>query len=205
LRESVKVLAAKGLVESRPRIGTRVRASEGWNMLDPDVLAWRCATAPDAQFILQLSEMREIIEPASAGLAARNRSRAQLKQIEDACEAMSAAKTIDEWVGADLKFHTSLLIATNNPLLRPLAAMIGSALESLLGVSARKAGDFKVALPEHRRVLDAIRDQDSALATEHMARLLADTRGRLVKPAPRKAAPRHVAPRKAASPKRRAA
>jgi DNA-binding FadR family transcriptional regulator len=185
LRESVKVLAAKGLVESRPRIGTRVRASESWNLLDPDVLAWRCATLPDARFVLQLNEMREIIEPASAALAARNRTQLQLRHIEDAYAAMAAAQNIDEWVDADLEFHTAILAATNNPLLRPLAAMIGTALESLLGISARKAGDYKIALPEHEQVLDAIRAQDGAAAQQHMTKLLGDTRARLLKPSPR--------------------
>ncbi len=185
LRESVKVLAAKGLVESRPRIGTRVRANEDWNLLDPDVLAWRCATLPDADFVLQLNEMREIIEPASASLAARNRSQPQLRDIEDAFAAMAAAPSIDDWVDADLQFHSAILAATNNPLLRPLAAMIGSALESLLGLSARKASNFKIALPEHEAVLNAIRAQDTEAAQRHMSRLLADTRARLLKPAPR--------------------
>ncbi|HEX6703140.1 MAG TPA: FadR/GntR family transcriptional regulator [Albitalea sp.] len=195
LRESVKVLAAKGLVESRPRIGTRVRANEDWNMLDPDVLAWRCATLPDARFVMQLNEMREIIEPASAALAARNRNQAQLRHIEDAYAAMAAAENIDDWVSADLQFHIAILSATNNPLLRPLGAMIGTALESLLVLSARKAGDFKVALPEHAAVLEAIRRQDSDTAQQRMAGLLADTRGRLLKPTPR---PRVTAPRRRA-------
>ncbi|WP_280153609.1 FadR/GntR family transcriptional regulator [Piscinibacter sp. XHJ-5] len=188
LRESVKVLAAKGLVESRPRIGTRVRANEDWNMLDPDVLAWRCATLPDAHFVLQLNEMREIIEPASAALAARNRTPTQLRDIEDAFEAMAAAQNIDQWVDADLHFHSAILDATNNPLLRPLGAMIGTALESLLGLSARKAGNFKVALPDHGRVLEAIRTQDGEAARQRMASLLADTRARLLKPTPRQRA-----------------
>jgi DNA-binding FadR family transcriptional regulator len=192
LRESVKVLAAKGLVESRPRIGTRVRASESWNLLDPDVLAWRCATLPDAQFMMQLTEMREIIEPSSAGLAARNRTQPQMRQIEDAFASMAAATTIEQWVDADLQFHSAILDATNNPLLRPLAAMIGSALESLLGLSARKAGDFKVALPEHQAVLEAIRAQDSTEATQRMSSLLADTRVRLVKPGGRAPARKRV-------------
>jgi DNA-binding FadR family transcriptional regulator len=185
LRESVKVLAAKGLVESRPRIGTRVRANEDWNMLDPDVLAWRCATLPDAHFVMQLNEMREIIEPASAALAARNRTQAQLRRIEDAFAVMAACEDIDRFVDADLHFHTAILDATNNPLLRPLGAMIGSALESLLSLSARKANDFKVGLPDHGRVLDAIRAQDAEAARGHMTRLLADTRARLLTPTPR--------------------
>src|SRR6185295_14653129 len=94
---------------------------------------------------------------------------------------MAAAQNIDDWVGADLEFHTAILNATNNPLLRPLAAMIRSALESLLGVSARKAGDFKVALPEHEAVLEAIRAREPDAAHDRMARLLADTRARLVR------------------------
>lgn len=192
LRESVKVLAAKGLVESRPRIGTRVRASESWNLLDPDVLAWRCATLPDAQFVAQLTEMREIIEPASAGLAARNRTPLQLRHIEDAYAAMAAAPTLETFVAADLEFHSAILDATNNPLLRPLVAMIGSALEMLLGLAARRADNFKVGLPDHRAVLDAIRAQDGPAAMKRMSTLLSETRERLLKQAKvpaRKAAP----------------
>ena len=183
LRESVKVLAAKGLVESRPRIGTRVRASESWNLLDPDVLAWRCATSPSPEFILQLNQMREIIEPASAGLAAQHRTPAQLRGIEDAFASMAAAPDIDAWVSADLEFHIAILSATNNPLLLPLGAMIGSALEALLVLVARHAGDFKVGLPEHAKVLEAIRRQQPAVATREMTKLLADTRARLMRPA----------------------
>jgi len=187
IREAVKVLAAKGLVESRPRIGTRVRPTLAWNLLDPDVLAWRCATLPDPGFVLQLAEMREIIEPASAALAARNRTQAQLRRIEDAYAAMAASTTIDDWVEADLEFHSAILDATNNPLLLPLAAMIATALESLLSLSARKASNFKVALPDHGLVLDAIRQQDDDRAMQHMRKLLADTRARLVRPGPRRA------------------
>lgn len=188
LRESVKVLAAKGLVESRPRIGTRVRASENWNLLDPDVLAWRCATSPGPDFVLQLNQMREIIEPASAGLAAQHRSQVQLRTIEDAFAAMAAAPDIDAWVSADLDFHIAILAASNNPLLLPLGAMIASALEQLLGLSARRAGNFKVCLPEHGRVLEAIRRQQPVVATREMSALLADTRQRLMQPAAKKAA-----------------
>jgi len=188
LREAVKVLAAKGLVESKPRVGTRVRPSESWNMLDPDVLAWRCATVSDPRFVLQLTEMREIIEPAAAALAARNRTAAQLGRIEEAFEAMAAATDIERWVEADLEFHSAILRATNNPLLLPLAAMIRSALGSLLGLSARKAVNFKIALPDHGRVLEAIRRQNDAAALRLMKSLLADTRARLLKPAAKRRA-----------------
>jgi DNA-binding FadR family transcriptional regulator len=176
LREAVKVLAAKGLLESRPRIGTRVRARELWNLLDPDILAWRCATGADAEFLRHLTELREIIEPAAASLAAKSRTDEQLHDIERAFKAMEHAQNIGQWVEADLAFHTAVLRATNNPLLMPLAAIIGSALESLLSVSARSAGDFKRALPDHQKVCEAIRQGDAQSALHRMAGMLSDTR-----------------------------
>jgi DNA-binding FadR family transcriptional regulator len=176
LREAIKVLAAKGLLESRPRIGTRVRDRNLWNLLDPDILAWRCATGADAEFLRHLTELREIIEPASASLAASSRSEAQLALIATALQAMEDATDITQWVEADLAFHTAILRATNNPLLMPLAAIIGSAMEALLGVTARSAGDFKRALPDHRKVFQAIEKGDAQSALHRMASMLSDTR-----------------------------
>lgn len=176
LREAVKVLAAKGLLESRPRIGTRVRNRELWNLLDPDILAWRCATGADAEFLRHLTELREIIEPAAASLAAASRSPEQLVAIRAALKMMETSSSIGEWVEADLAFHTAILKATNNPLLMPLAAIIGSALESLLDITARNAGDFKNALPEHQKVFSAIEEGDSQDALHRMAGMLSDTR-----------------------------
>ena len=176
LREAIKVLAAKGLLEARPRIGTRVRARELWNLLDPDILAWRCTTGADAEFLHHLAELREIIEPAAASLAANSRSEEQLSAIASALNDMRDAPAIAQWIEADLAFHTAVLRATNNPLLMPLAAIIGSALESLLGVSARSAGDFKRGLPDHQKVYDAIKSRDAQSALHRMAGLLSDTR-----------------------------
>lgn len=176
LREAIKVLAAKGLLEPRPRIGTRVRPRDQWNLLDPDILAWRCATGADAEFLRHLTELREIIEPAAASLAANSRSPEQLAAISSALKDMHEAPDIARWIEADLAFHTAVLRATNNPLLMPLAAIIGSALESLLGVSARSAGDFKRALPDHQKVFDAIQSGDAQSALHRMAGMLSDTR-----------------------------
>src|SRR5262245_47714049 len=69
LREAIKVLAAKGLVESRPRTGTRVRPRRTWNLLDPDVLAWQQEGTPSPLFLRSLTEVRQIVEPSAAALA----------------------------------------------------------------------------------------------------------------------------------------
>lgn len=176
LREAVKVLAAKGLLEARPRTGTRVRPRDQWNLLDPDILAWRCATGADAEFLRHLTELREIIEPAAAALAANSRTPEQLAAIAAALQDMRQAPAIAQWIAADLAFHTAVLRATNNPLLMPLAAIIASALASLLGVTARSAGDFKRALPDHQKVFEAIESGDAQSALHRMAGMLSDTR-----------------------------
>lgn len=163
LREAVKVLAAKGLLEARPRIGMRVRTKGQWNLLDPD-------------FLCHLTALREIIEPAAAALAATSRNPEQLAAIAQALQAMEVASSMAHWVQADMEFHAAILRATNNPLLMPLAAIIGSALESLLGVTARTSVDFKRALPDHQKVFDAIRLQEPQNALHRMAGLLSDTR-----------------------------
>ena len=184
LREAVKVLAAKGLLESRPRIGTRVRPRESWNLLDPDILAWRCATGADAEFLRHLTELREIIEPAAASLAASSRSEAQLKAIGDALAAMESATEIGQWVQADLAFHTAVLQATNNPLLMPLAAIISSALELLLGFNARTARDFRRGLVDHQKLFGAIASRDAQSALHRMAGMLAETRNLMLQTPP---------------------
>jgi DNA-binding FadR family transcriptional regulator len=82
VREAIKVLAAKGLVESRPKTGTRVRAPESWNLLDPDVLAWQQEGTPQPVFLRKLTEVRLIVEPAAAELAAQRGAGPELATLE---------------------------------------------------------------------------------------------------------------------------
>ncbi|RZA23170.1 MAG: FadR family transcriptional regulator, partial [Lysobacteraceae bacterium] len=124
LRESMRVLASKGLIETRQKTGTRVREARYWSHLDPDILAWRCETLPTQDFIDKLSEMREIIEPAAAAAAAGRRSASQLARILSAYQSMEAADNMDEWATADLEFHESVLAATNNELMTSLFSVI---------------------------------------------------------------------------------
>jgi DNA-binding FadR family transcriptional regulator len=184
LREGVKVLVAKGLLVARPRVGTRVQPRAAWHSLDADVLAWRSELPPDDAFIEQLTEMREIIEPAAAALAARNRSDADVAVLQAALLRMRRARTQPAWVAADFDFHRALLHATGNALLAPLAALVGSALQSLLALGAARAREttrnFKVALPEHERVFDAVCRRDGTAAHQAMSLLLSDARRRLL-------------------------
>ena len=181
LREAMKVLSAKGLIESRQKTGTRVREEIHWNQLDADVLAWRCASMPTDSFVDKLVEMREIIEPAAAVNAARRRTDEQLATIESAYEAMAAAEDLDAWTTADLAFHEAVLQATNNELLTSLFSVIETALGTYFVLSARNSANFKNALPQHFKVFEAIRRRQPEVARQAMLKMVSDSRSNIKK------------------------
>ena len=176
LREAIKVLAAKGLVESRPKIGTRIRPRDHWNMLDPDVLAWQFASDNVASFADDLAEVRQIIEPAAAALAAERATEDQLATIERAYLDMEAAgEDLEASIEPDLRFHLSILAATGNELLVPLGSLIETALASSIKLSGSESSQEIYALPKHKAVLDAIRARDAKAARVAMRTLLSES------------------------------
>ncbi|KJV36192.1 transcriptional regulator [Luteibacter yeojuensis] len=176
LREAMKVLVAKGLIESRQRTGARVREEVHWKQLDQDVLAWRCASMPTSDFVEKLVEMRELIEPGAAAAAARRRTTEQLAALKVAYEAMAAAEDLDAWAEADLAFHETMLLATNNELMVSLFTVIETALGQYFLLSARNSADFKAALPQHFEVFDAIRRKQPTAARDAMLSMVQTSR-----------------------------
>ena len=81
VREATKVLAAKGLLRSRPRVGTVPLPRDSWDVLDPEVLGWMLEHGPIADVIRDVSEVRMIIEPAAARLAAMRRSAEEAERL----------------------------------------------------------------------------------------------------------------------------
>ncbi|MGH8780979.1 FadR/GntR family transcriptional regulator [Paraburkholderia sp.] len=179
LREALRTLTSKGLIESRPRVGTRVRARAAWNLLDADLLEWYSKVAPPVEFALKLQEMREMIEPHAAALAAASHADTTFATLDAAHTAMVAARNVDEWVRADLRFHLSVLAACSNELLVPLGTLIERTLEGQLRLNAKRADVFNASLAEHTAVFVAIRDRDADAARSAMAALLGVTRGRI--------------------------
>ena len=86
LREAVKVVADKGLVEVRPRSGMRSKPRSTWNLLDPDILAWQATMLPDVRFLRDLCEVRLAIEPTAAGFAAVRATAEELSAIRTCLE-----------------------------------------------------------------------------------------------------------------------
>lgn len=173
LRETIKVLAGKGLVEVRPKTGTRVCAREMWNLLDPDVLNWQLDGEVDRRFFQDLIQLRAIIEPAAARLAAGAVTRAEIAALERFYAEMEAS--IDDPVAyteADLRFHDAIVEACRNELLEQMVKMLRSAFRAGRELTTTIRGLAADTLPQHRAVLDAIVRRDAAGAEAAMLTLL---------------------------------
>jgi GntR family transcriptional regulator, galactonate operon transcriptional repressor len=173
VREAIKVLAAKGLVVARPRTGTHVRERQYWNLLDPDVLAWRLEANPGDDFFVDVFELRRLLEPAAAGLAARRRSEVEVEALENALADMETAEDDPEsYLAADLRFHTVILEACHNELL----AHLGGTLRAVFRASfARTLPIARETIGQHAAVANAIRDGDRAAAEAAMRDLIERT------------------------------
>lgn len=159
VREATRVLVAKGLVVSKPRVGSVVRPRAEWHMLDPDVLYWMVKSMPEATFFDTLLTVRRIIEPASAALAATTATEADLLAIEDAYSRMASADR-DSLVDPDIDFHRRIAEATHNDLLAHLGNMLSLALRESIKLTSRHPDTHALSLPRHLAILTALRNRD---------------------------------------------
>jgi DNA-binding FadR family transcriptional regulator len=164
-REAVRTLAAKGMVESRPKAGTRVSARRRWNLLDPEVLAWMFEGDPGEEFIGGLFELRKIVEPQAAALAAQRRTSAQLARMGHALEEMGRyGLATEQGRAADQAFHDEILKATGNEVLMTLTSTLGAAIRWTTIFKQRRTRLPRDPLPEHRKLYAAIAEGDAERA-----------------------------------------
>ncbi len=176
LREAFRALEAKGLIVSRQKVGTLVRAKSDWNMLDPDFLAWHMRAAPTLDFVNDVFQLRQIFEPRASFLAARSRDSAALKRISAAYADMERRKTgRGDLIGADVRFHKEILDATGNRLIGALGGLIETALVGTFRMGWRGVAIKDERLLQHGAVLEAIAAQKPEEAQACMAQLLQDS------------------------------
>ena len=173
LREVIKVLAGKGLIEARPKTGTRVRPRAEWNFLDPDVLAWRYASTGSGDDVRNLFELRRAIEPMAAALAAERASPGQVAELETVLAEMEeAADDSESFAEPDLVYHQSILRMTGNELIGSLAALIETALLTSFRLTNDRPGGQRPSVPLHREVVARIAARDADGARRAMLTLL---------------------------------
>ena len=182
VREAMRILTSKGLIEPRPKRGTCVTDKSAWNLLDPDVIGWMFANEPDDRLVRNLFELRLIIEPAAAALAATRRNVTHLALMFRALEIMDRDTLFTEsGLQADKDFHAALLAAADNDQLTSLNTSIGVsvALSTRYKIEHDVLGSDPVAA--HRAVYDAIEHGDAAEARWCMESLIRQAMKDIVK------------------------
>ena len=173
VREAMKVLTAKGLVLARPKIGSLVQPETSWNLLDPEVLAWRYNCEPTVAQLDDLAGLRVALEPEAARLAALGRDRRLVAEIRAAYGRMEASLADpDEFIEHDLEFHRAVVHAGGNQLLVQLNNLLGLALEAARQVHTRNVRRNRRTLPDHLAVVEAIERRDAEAAAGLMRKLV---------------------------------
>ena len=172
LREVLKTLAAKGLVVSRTRVGTKVLERFHWNFFDPDMLAWKVAAGMDDDFRRELAEIRLAIEARAAALAAMRRTEEQLVALRAAVDLMRS-ETADprRFAEADLAFHQLLIESSGNSLMYSISAVIETALVASFTISSPVDDDatHRQVVDSHGRIVDALERRDPGSAAAAVA------------------------------------
>jgi DNA-binding FadR family transcriptional regulator len=157
VREAIKSLVAKGLVSTGPKVGTKVLPAELWNGFDPEVIAWRSRAGLTREFLRDLQELRALLEPAAARLAAERASAQDIAALQVAYSGMrDAIEQGGDYVAHDLAFHQGLLRACGNGLLMQMGKALSALLRTSFELSNARADAPALSLPKHKAVLDAI-------------------------------------------------
>lgn len=175
VRESLRVLEAKGLVSARPNVGTRVRPVSDWNLLDPDIIEWRAFGPQRDDQRRELSELRWTIEPLAARLAAGHGRDDIQQRLADMVEIMGHAMAQGDvltFSRADTEFHTLLIQVASNRMLEHLSGIVSAALQVSGGpvTGCDRPNDASLAL--HGRIVDGLAAGDGAASETAMRQLL---------------------------------
>lgn len=175
-REAIRVLNAKGLTYSRPKIGTVVRPKDEWYLLDPDVLFWLIQSTPENEFFKTLSTVRRVLEPELAYIAASTATEEDIEKIKKAYDGMEKAATIEDFMQPDIEFHLAIAKATHNNLLAYMSKMLVLPLQQSIQVTSLRPDLQGHSLPRHKAILTAIENKDPLSARHASLVQLDDTK-----------------------------
>jgi DNA-binding FadR family transcriptional regulator len=177
VREAVKSLVAKGLLSTGPKVGTRVLAAEQWNWFDPDVVAWQSRAGLTPEFLAEVQELRALIEPAAARLAAARATALDVVALQSAYQGMRGAVAEGgDYVQHDLAFHAALLKASHNRLLVQMSKALSALLRTAFEIATARPQLAAASLPLHRAMLDAVIARSPVRAERATRRLINSAR-----------------------------
>jgi DNA-binding FadR family transcriptional regulator len=175
-RETIRAMEERGLIAVKHGKGATINDAADWDVFDPDVLAATLDSERGSDVLAEYLECRRILEVEAAGLAADRAHKRDVANLAAAYERMEHAASRppgqaaeERFHEADIAFHQALIAATGNRALGGLVERIHSALLLARFPLARPDYREEIALPEHRRILEAVSNQDAAEARQAMS------------------------------------
>jgi DNA-binding FadR family transcriptional regulator len=167
LREALRTLEAKGLVEARPKVGTRVSPASRWNLFDAQVLSWHFEANLDRRFVESLFDVRQALERRAADLAVRHRTAEQVRLLKYWVHQMDlSADSVEQHALADLEVHRLVAETSRNPLLRSVTGVVELtlALAATSGTAAERHAARVESTVRHEALIIAIEAGDPVKA-----------------------------------------
>lgn len=182
VREAMKVLAAKGLVDIRPKVGTRVRPRELWSSFDSDLLTWTYVEGMATELMRDLVELRQIVEPSAARLAAGRATMHDLGRLEQAAlDLAGAADDHAAYAEHDVEFHLAVYAASHNTFLSRFGTLVADFMKLSFDLQQEATTlSLEDDAARHIAVLDAITRGDTEAAGERMLQVVLDGKVALV-------------------------
>ncbi|TFG62074.1 MAG: FadR family transcriptional regulator [Nitrospirales bacterium] len=179
IRDVLRSLEEKGLIERKTNSGTRVRNINSWNLLDNEVLDWSCGSLTQSRFLVSILELRLIVEPQAAALAAIRANDTDLQLIRDNLLRMKNAEMSTNgsmaFTEADIEFHKAIIKASGNLFVAQFGGAVRAALHHTIYLSNKASVDHRDSYECHRRVLDSIENRNAKGAYAAMGRVLRNT------------------------------
>ncbi|WP_078896972.1 FCD domain-containing protein [Streptomyces sp. NRRL S-495] len=175
VRESLRVLEAKGLVSARPNVGTRVRPVSDWNLLDPDIIEWRAFGPQRDEQRRELFELRWAIEPLASRLASGHGREDVQQRLAELIEIMGhacAQADLATYARADTELHVLILQLAGNRMLEHLSGIVACALQVSGGPATACERPSESSVGMHARLVEALGSGDGSAAENTMRALL---------------------------------
>jgi DNA-binding FadR family transcriptional regulator len=167
------------LLESKPKVGTRVKSRDNWNFLDSQLLDWVIDLSDSEAIYKEFLALRKAIEPEAAALAAEHATAEQrilLSATFQKMDHIAANFNFVEWTDADMEFHRLIFLSTGNSFYLPFANVLCTMFKSFIGHSSEKGG---TCIEEHREIYRAIMAGDANKARQANINLLNNSNHRL--------------------------
>ncbi|WP_158601953.1 FadR/GntR family transcriptional regulator [Pararobbsia silviterrae] len=173
MREALSMLLVKGMLEMRPRLGTRILPERDWKIFNKDVIDWCFAATPDQEFLRDLLDLRAVIEPRAAALAAERATPAEKAALRAAINGMHAwPSTSREFSAHDLDLHVGIIRASHNQLFIQLEIIVRASIATMIQIVSPNPGITLAAVNAHERVVKAIEAGDPVEADAAMRALV---------------------------------